>query len=254
MNIVFLGAGNLAFHLAQALHKSGNRVVQIYSRTLKSAKYLANLLSCDATNDIQQVTQNADLYIIAVVDDAISYIADKINIENKNIVHTAGSISIDVLQGAKNYGVFYPLQTFSKNSHLNFSEIPICVEADNDNFRDILLKLANQISNSIWQITSYERQHLHLAAVFVCNFVNHIYSITENMMNEKNLDFKILKPLIQETVNKALTISPKLAQTGPAVRNDKKTMKNHSNLLISQPDLQKIYDMISQSINKFHNN
>ncbi len=252
MDIVFLGAGNLAFHLSQALREAGNRVVQVYSRTMKSAAELADLLNCEATNNAAEIVEIADLYIIAVSDDAIKNVIDNFNIGGKNIVHTAGSIDIDVLSAAKNYGVFYPLQTFSKKLPVDFREIPVCVEADNNNFRDTLLALAKQISDNVWQISSEERRYLHLSAVFVCNFVNHLYSISENIMREKNLDFKILLPLIKETVNKAVSMSPKLAQTGPAMRNDRKTMEKHSNLLISQPDLKQIYEIISKHIHEFH--
>ncbi len=253
MKIVFLGAGNLAFHLSLALQNAGHDIVQVYSRTLKSANELANKLNSKATNNVSQITENTDLYIIAVSDDAIQPVIDKLNITNKNIVHTAGSIPMDILQSANNYGVFYPLQTFSKNSTLDFAEIPICVESNNETFKKTLLDLAKQISGSVWYISSEERIYLHLAAVFVCNFVNHLYSLTEELIGDKNIDFKILHPLIKETVNKAVAISPKLAQTGPALRNDKKTIEKHTNLLISRPDLGKIYQMISDSIQTFHN-
>ncbi len=253
MKIVFLGAGNLACHLSVALQNAGHDIVQVYSRTLKSANELANKLNCKATNDIFNIIETADLYIVAVSDDAIKSIIGKLNISNKNIVHTAGSIPMNILQPATNYGVFYPLQTFSKNSALDFAEIPICVESNNANFQKTLLDLAKQISGSVWQISSEKRKYLHLAAVFVCNFVNHLYSLTEELIGDKNIDFKILHPLIKETVNKAVAIPPKLAQTGPALRNDKKTLEKHTNLLISQPDLRKIYQIISDSIQKFHN-
>ncbi len=253
MKIVFLGAGNLAQHLSKALQNAGHDIVQIYSRTLKSANELANKLNSKATNDISRIIETADLYIVAVSDDAIQQVIDKLNITDKNVVHTAGSIPMDILQSANNYGVFYPLQTFSKNSVLDFTDIPVCVESNNESFKETLLDLARQISGSVWSINSEERKYLHLAAVFVCNFVNHLYSLAEELINEKELDFTILHPLIKETVNKAVAISPKLAQTGPALRNDKKTIEKHTNLLISQPGLQKIYKIISDSIHKFHN-
>ncbi len=253
MKIVFLGAGNLAYHLSKALQNAGHDIAQVYSRTLKSANELANKLNCKAANDIFNIIETADLYIVAVSDDAIKSIVGKLNISNKNIVHTAGSIPMEVLKSANNYGVFYPLQTFSKNSTLDFSEIPICVESNNSEFESSLFELARQISGSVWHISSEERKYLHLAAVFVCNFVNHLYSLSEELVNDKKIDFKILHPLIKETVNKAVTISPKLAQTGPALRNDKKTIEKHTNLLTSQPNSRKIYEIISNSIQKFHN-
>ncbi len=252
MKIVFLGAGNLAYHLSKALQKAGHSVLQVYSRTMKAAEELANLLNCKAVNNVKDIIQTADLYIVALSDDAVKTIVEQLDIDTKNIVHTAGSIPIDVLKGAKNYGVFYPLQTFSKNRELVFSNIPICIEADNLNFQEVLLSLANQISENVWLINSEERKYLHLSAVFVCNFVNHIYSLTKQMIDEKNLDFKILYPLIKETVNKALDGSPMLSQTGPAIRNDKKTLAKHINLLSSRHDLSNFYDMMSKSIQNLH--
>ncbi len=248
MEIVFIGAGNVATHLSKALIKAGNCIKQIYSKTEVSAKSLAKELNIDYITNIELIDNEADLYVFSVSDNAILELALKLNIKDKNVVHTAGSVPLSVLKGAKNYGVFYPLQTFSKSREVNFKEVPLCIEANNKEFNQTLIKLANQISKSVWQIDSVQRKQLHLSAVFACNFVNHMYAISKELIGQEEIDFEILHPLIKETAAKATTMEPKLAQTGPALRNDTESLEKHIELLSSYPEIQKIYRTISESI------
>ena len=243
-----IGAGNVATHLTMALHKAGHSIKQVYSRTEKSAKELAKKVDSKATSSVDRINETADLYIVSIKDKVIPQAAKSLNIENKNIVHTAGSVPLSVFQEAKNHGVFYPLQTFSKEREVNFKEIPICIEANNEEFGRQLTGLANQISESVWQIDSVQRKLLHLSAVFACNFVNHMYVIAKQLIGKKDIDYKILYPLIKETANKATMMDPKLAQTGPAARNDTESMEKHIELLSSCPEIKEIYKIISKSI------
>jgi predicted short-subunit dehydrogenase-like oxidoreductase (DUF2520 family) len=252
MEIVIIGAGNVATHLSKALVKAGNNIKQIYSRTEVSAKTLAKELNIDYTTNIESIDNEADLYIFSVSDNAIPELALKLDIKDKNVVHTAGSVPLSVLKGAKNYGVFYPLQTFSKSREVNFKEIPLCIEANNNEFNQTLTELAGQISKSVWQIDSVQRKRLHLSAVFACNFVNHMYALAKDLLSHEEIDFEILYPLIKETAIKATTMGPKLAQTGPALRNDTESLEKHIELLSSYPEIQKIYRTISESIQLFN--
>lgn len=251
-NIVFIGAGNLAHHLSKAINKAGYNITQVYSRTIESAVNMADYVNAQPIDNMKIIDDDADLYIISVTDNAIEEILQKLDIVDKNIVHTAGSIDISVLNKAKNYGVFYPLQTFSKHVELDFRKIPVCIEANNNDFKNSISNLAYQVSDNVWYINSIERKQLHLSAVFACNFVNHLFTISKKILDEKNINFNILHPLIQETVNKALIANPESVQTGPALRNDTNIIEKHLKLLSSQPDTKQIYELITNSIKEFH--
>ena len=247
--IVILGAGNVATHLSLALKNAGFKIKCIYSKTIQSAKELALKVDAHYTNDIDRIPVEADLYIIAVKDDVISAIVENLNMEYGVVVHTAGSVSINVFEGRfKNFGVFYPLQTFSKKRHVDFSTIPVCIEASNKDLEKILISLAKQLTKTVELIDSEQRKVLHLAAVFACNFSNHMYAAASDILNSSGISFDLLKPLISETVQKAIDNDPLKAQTGPAVRNDQKVLTKHLEMLKDKPELQKIYRFVSQSI------
>lgn len=252
--VVFLGAGNLATQLALALTEKGITVQQVYSRTLESARSLAQKVNAGYTNDLSQVAPNADLYIMAVKDSAIEAVLQGLNLDkNKRIVHTAGSIPMEILSGySENYGVFYPLQTFSIARKADFSVIPLCLEACHGSLLTELHTLAQKITSSIHSISSHERKTLHLAAVFVNNFVNHLYVCGAEITSQNGLDFDLLKPLILETAQKVQHMPPIEAQTGPARRNDEQVINNHLLMLETNPELQKIYSFVSQSIFHIH--
>jgi len=248
--IVMIGAGNLASQLAKALHQKGIQIQQVYSRKTESAKVLAEKIGAQFTTDLNGIVPDADLYFIAVKDSAIPEILENLNLKNNPlIVHTAGSVSMSVLEDfSSNYGVFYPLQTFSKTRDVDFETIPICIEASHPSVLMKLEQLAQKISRSVNQINSEERKSLHLAAVFVNNFVNHLYAIGAEILHDKKLDFDLLRPLIRETAEKIEQLTPFEAQTGPAKRNDQSIISAQLKMLNDQAEFQKIYSFATESI------
>ncbi len=252
-NILIIGAGNLATQLGFALKKSGFSIVQVYSRTQKSAKELGEKLNTAYTNKLKELDNRADLVIMAISDNAICEVSQKLSFGNKLVVHTSGSIPMQALEGiSSSIGVLYPLQSFSKNEEVSFSEIPIFIENSTQTHRKWLRQIAESISDSVYQLDSAQRKQLHLAAVFVNNFVNHLFSIGEEICENNGLDFNVLQPLIEETVRKAASIGPQQAQTGPAKRNDTVVMDEHLSLLREHDLYQKIYTFVSKSIHKKH--
>ncbi|WP_299665867.1 Rossmann-like and DUF2520 domain-containing protein [uncultured Polaribacter sp.] len=226
ISILIVGNGNVATHLYNAFLKADQlTVTQLNSRNLREIP-------------------KATITIIAVSDDAIATISSKIN--NSLVVHTSGSVAMEDLKNTSSKGVFYMLQTFSKNKKIDFSRVPFCLEAENKEDYQLLAILAKSIGKKIYPVNSEQRKALHVAAVFVNNFTNHLYKIGNDICIENNVPFEILHPLIYETAQKIKTLSPEEAQTGPAIRNDKKTIKNHLELLNDQQ--QKIYKLITTSI------
>uniref|UniRef100_UPI00375353BC Rossmann-like and DUF2520 domain-containing protein n=1 Tax=Flavobacterium sp. TaxID=239 RepID=UPI00375353BC len=189
----------------------------------------------------------ADLYIIAVSDDAISKVSSQLPFKNRLVVHTSGSVPIDSLDNKNRRGIFYPLQTFTKNKAVDFSQIPFCLESENDSDFELLEKVAKSISNNVFKSNEKQRKALHISAVFVNNFVNEMYRIGNEICDENKIPFEILKPLILETVNKVMTLSPSAAQTGPAKRNDTQTIEAHLDFL-SNENHATIYKILTQSI------
>ena len=252
--IVILGAGNVATHLSLALKQAQFSIKCIYSKTINSARTLAEQLNTQYTDNLNQIPVGSDLYIIAVKDEIIQYVAENLKLEHGIIVHTAGSISVDAFKGKfQNYGVFYPLQTFSKSREIDFREVPICIEANTEELENKLFNLASSLSKSVFKIDSEKRRSLHLAAVFACNFSNHMYSIAHEILNQSGVSFKLIKPLIKETAQKAIDQEPLKAQTGPAARNDEKVILKHLEMLKNNPDYEKIYRFVSKSIYKLNN-
>ena len=253
-NIVFIGAGNVATNLAHELKSKGLNILQIYSRTLNSAEKLASALNSEFTDNMKEVLQNADLYIVSVNDDIILDLLNSLNLKNKKIVHTSGSVDINVFSNiSDNYGVFYPLQTFSKDDIISFKEIPVCIEANNLSFQNQLIELANIISEKVQILNSEERRVLHIAAVFACNFTSYMYLISNDILNENKISFDILKPLIQRTAEKVKKIEPIESLTGPAKRNDIEVIKKHLLYLEKFPEFKRIYKDLSCSIIEYFN-
>ncbi|MCF6240043.1 MAG: DUF2520 domain-containing protein [Bacteroidales bacterium] len=251
LRIVLIGAGNVATHFAFALKKSRHNIVQVFSRSINNAQKLAKIINAKAIDHLSDIEHHADLYIIAVSDNAIETILSSVNFNTKKVVHTAGSIPLSIFsQGIENAGVLYPFQTFSKERELDFSEVPLCIEANNTGFELFLMKLAKQLSGNVRKLNSEQRKYLHLSGVFACNFVNYLYHIAGNILDEKKIDRKILFPLIKETAQKIEKLTPVQAQTGPALRNDTKSLKKHLDLLTSKPEYQEIYKWFSKEIYK----
>ncbi len=251
--ICILGAGNLAWNLAQALHRAGHKVIEVFSRTREHAEELAKITEGRWTTDLAGTGRDADIIILALSDNAIEYALESVNPGDSLVVHTAGSIPLEIFRDrAVNYGVFYPLQTFSRKRLVDFSGVPVCLEANNEGNLEKLERLAGTISGSVYRIDTQQREFLHLAAVFACNFSNHMYHIAEILMKEKGIPFDIMQPLIAETSGKITGISPFDAQTGPAVRNDENVIGKHLDLLSSMPERQKLYKLITDHIRSCH--
>lgn len=250
MNIIFIGAGRLATHLAIELSKHAFNIQQVYSRTDTSAKELAKKINSKAVSDIKQIETNADIYIFSVKDSALVEIIADIP-PNKGLwLHTAGSITLDIFKGYNGrYGVLYPFQTFSKDRELDFRKIPIFIEANNKNDLDLLRTICLEISDKVYTLSSEKRQYLHLTGVFACNFVNHMYAVSQHILEEENISFEALLPLIDETASKIHSLSPQEAQTGPAIRYDENVINKHIEL-IKDVDLKEIYTLISKNIHK----
>lgn len=253
MKISLIGAGNLATHLGQALANVGNRIEQVYSRTMESATRLATLLGCDAQNDISKINSDSDLYVLSVSDAALPELVRHVckGRDNGIFIHTAGSIPVDIFRGhAKRYGVIYPMQTFSKDRQLDFSKIPCFIEASDEDTLETLKSLCHQISNNVVVMSSEDRKYLHLAAVFASNFVNHCYDIAAHILQNHDIPFEYMYPLIEEVASKVRSMSPYDAQTGPAVRNDRNVIDKQLSLLRDEPDFMDVYDIMSKGIYK----
>lgn len=252
MNVVFIGAGNLATHLAIELSKKSFNILQIYSRTNESAQLLAQKTEAKATSNIKEIISNADVYIFSVKDSALPLLLSEMPPNNGFWVHTAGSLSLDIFQKYNNrFGVFYPLQTFSKDRDLNFRSIPIFLEANNSEDLKLLFSMAEKISDNVYSLSSEKRQYIHLTGVFACNFVNHMYTISQTILEDAGIPFETILPLLDETAAKVHYLSPKEAQTGPAIRYDKNIINKHLDL-IKDPDLKNIYALISENIHKIN--
>lgn len=242
IKVILLGSGNVATHLFQAFSKAnGIEVVQVFSRTV--SKDFPETLQ---TSDYKEI-KAADVYIICVSDSAISSVSSQLSFENRLVVHTSGSTDINVLDSKNRKGVFYPLQTFTKNKSVDFSQIPICIETEVLTDFEIIEKLAKSVSNSVYLINGNQRKALHVSAVFVCNFTNHLYTIGNTICEENNIPFEILQPLIEETAEKIKSLSPSESQTGPAVRNDQKTIEKHIDFLTNE-NQKEIYKILTKSI------
>ncbi|MBN2666606.1 MAG: DUF2520 domain-containing protein [Bacteroidales bacterium] len=253
--ISFIGAGKVAGALCRQLHSEDFSIRKIVSATGLRGKSLAR--SCNAEwSQTAEFNSDEDLIIAAVPDDRLPWILHNILCPAKTIVaHTAGSIGLDVFPASiKNKGVFYPLQTFSENRLISFKELPFFLEASDSSVLQTLRKVALRLGAKVYETSTDQRKMLHLAAVFACNFTNHMLSAGKTISGKAGFSFDILKPLINETIIKAFDNGPEYSQTGPAFRNDTGTIKRHIDLLSFSPELQGIYREITQSIIKLYNN
>lgn len=253
--IVFIGAGNLATNLAKALYYKGFRIVQVYSRTEESARALAEKVEAEYTTDLQELSNEAKLYIVSLKDAAFVELLPQITAGKQGslLVHTAGSIPMSVWEGhAERYGVFYPMQTFSKQREVKFQEVPFFIEAKSPEDTEFLKAIAATLSEKVYEASSEQRKSLHLAAVFICNFTNHMYSLAADLLEKYHLPFEVMLPLIDETARKVHELAPHAAQTGPAVRYDENVINNHLSMLADTPALQEIYKLMSKSIHEHH--
>ncbi len=251
-HVAIIGAGNLAWHLAPALDNCGYAVKEVYSRDPKKANALVKrLYQAGPAGDLDFSDSSARLFIICIPDDAIEEVVKEIVLPDDHaiLIHTSGSVPIQALDYAAtpHTGVFYPLQTFSKNRKADFSKIPVLIEASNPSTEEILIRIAKSISKNVRRVSSNNRKAIHIAAVFACNFTNYMFTLSKAILDDEGLDFDLLKPLITETINKSLDIGPENAQTGPAIRQDFQTLDAHFDYL-EDPAVREIYRIISQNI------
>jgi predicted short-subunit dehydrogenase-like oxidoreductase (DUF2520 family) len=253
MNIVLIGAGNVAHHLGHLLKRHGNKIVQVHSKTRKGIS-LAKELQAEFAANISKLNSTADLYIIAINDHEIRSLITSLTFIPKAIVHTSGSTPLSVFPvRIKNAGVLYPVQTFSKNLPVP-DLIPFCIEARTTLLNQLLKKLIRPISTEIININSEKRLFVHLAAVFANNFSNYLFTVSKQLVESQGISFKILRPLIEETADKIKSASPDKTQTGPAVRGDKSTISTHLKILNSMPATRRIYKLLTDEIEKNYNN
>lgn len=247
--IVLIGAGNVATHLGKAFVDNGFQILQVYSRTEDSAKQLAEKLQADFTTDLERINREADLYVFSVKDAELTDVLENLPELNGLFVHTAGSVPMSVFADYHaHYGVIYPLQTFSKIKEVDFRMIPLFIEANSLEDESRLRVIASELSDSVTVLSSEKRKYLHLAAVFACNFVNHLYYQASQILESQDLSRDLLFPLILETADKVKTLHPLEAQTGPAVRYDTNVIEKHLQMLENAPEQQEIYRLLSDSI------
>jgi predicted short-subunit dehydrogenase-like oxidoreductase (DUF2520 family) len=257
MRISFIGAGRVAYHLASAL-KQHHKIVQIYSRTWEKSQHLAEQVAAQACPSLSDLSSEIDLLILAVSDQSIAAVIAEVAplLPEVLIVHTSGSTDLQILQQRhSNSGVFYPLQTFSLEREVDWKHTPLFVEAANEDDQKQLLDLAQQLSQRVYAYSSQQRLSLHLAAVFACNFANYCYDMSKQIVDQTQVDFSLLYPLILETAAKAAKNDPKTMQTGPAVRGDVNILQMHQAILadLNRPDLAEVYALMSQQIMQRHN-
>ena len=253
-NIALAGSGNIAWHLAKVLMLRGYTISGIWSRDYSKAEELAKSCNSRAFKEVSGLRETADLLIIAVPDNAIETVAGSIGDFAGIVVHTAGSVTIDVLKEYfEDFGVFYPLQTFSKATPLVFGEVPLLLEASSLPVMQDLKLLADKLSGKVFEAVSSQRLMLHIAAVFAGNYSNLMYVIGNELLKESNLSTEILYPLILETARKATSGDPQKLQTGPARRNDSKTIGKHIEALASYPEYAELYRNLSRIISNNYN-
>jgi predicted short-subunit dehydrogenase-like oxidoreductase (DUF2520 family) len=215
---------------------------------------LADSVSANYTSNVNTITENADIYFVALKDSAVDEVLSQFDFKNKLLVHCSGSLPLSVLKKhSENIGVFYPLQTFSKIRNVDFNEIPVFIESNSTQNEKLLLQIANEVSGSVSVINSEKRKILHISAVFACNFVNHFYAIAADILKSKDIPFEVLKPLILETAKKVQELEPEQAQTGPAIRFDENIINSHLNELKEFGEYQQLYKSISKSIFDHYN-
>lgn len=250
MDVVMIGTGNVATVLCKLMYAKGHCIKQIVGRDAEKATQLATLVQAESCTNIENIRLDASIYIIAVVDDAVAEVVDHLHLEDKLLIHTAGSLSKQVLEKASsNYGVMWPLQTLRKETN-HLPEIPFIVDGSNDSVVNSLQAFAKTLSNKCFVANDEARIKLHLGAVVVSNFTNHLFALADDFYKKEQLDFQLLLPLINETVLRLANYAPKDVQTGPAVRGDFETIEKHLALLNDYPQLQQFYETFSSSISQ----
>jgi len=253
MRIVFIGSGNIATYFATRLHSSGHDIVQVYSRSMGNAQTLAGCTNAEATDDLSRIVTNADVYILAIKDDALSAVAARLVIPGRTVIHCAGAVPLEVLHSISEHtAVIWALYSVRKNNLPAGDQIPLVVEAGSTKARTIALELAKDISQSVLEADFRQRQQLHLSAVFANNFSNHLFHIARELCVSNDIPFDVLQPIIEQTISQLKHLPPDQMQTGPAIRNDEATMDKHLELLRHNKTWQIIYADLSHSIQETH--
>lgn len=248
MNVLLIGSGNTATVLGKLIINAGHRIVQVWSRNQHHAEELARQLNAESINSLNDLTADAEICIIAVSDLVISEIADQLRLKKKILVHTAGSVSMDVLKNSSpNYGVLYPLQSLNKNM-VGLPEIPILIDGNSDDVKALLIDFASSFSSKVSLADDETRMQMHLSAVMVSNFSNHLYALMEGYCTKHQLNFKLLHPIIAEVAKRLESGTAYDLQTGPARRGDDTTAQKHLQMLKEEPGLQKLYQIFTESI------
>ncbi len=250
--IALIGSGNVATFLGKALRKANNTITQVYSPTFENADTLAKKVNAEGIDNMDHLQDEVDVYIIAVVDDAIEEIVSRLKTENKIVIHTSGATPGDVLQNCtSNYGVLYPYQSLRLGDLIDITNMCVFFDGSNEETILVIEELAFEITSYASQVNDQERLQYHLAAVLANNFCNHMLALAEKMLQYQGLDFENLKPVILQTAQNAMMRSPAQNQTGPAIRGDEKTMLKHLELLSENENLSQIYKQLSESIKNF---
>jgi predicted short-subunit dehydrogenase-like oxidoreductase (DUF2520 family) len=252
--IVILGSGNVATHFIKLLIKKGHEIVQLVGRNEETLKTISLKYMVSYVTEFKLINPNADIYLICVSDDEIEKVAKQIKLNDKIVLHTSGSVSLKTIQKTSiNTGVLYPLQTFSLEDKMKWSKIPLLIEACNKDVENKIIQFALSISKKVIVLNSIQREKMHLSAVIVNNFSNHLYTLANDFLEKEKIPhFKLLLQLMQQTIKKVKKLNPDSAQTGPAKRNDKKVISKHLEILKQHPETRKIYSSISESIINYH--
>lgn len=247
--IVVVGSGNIAYHVVRAFRQQGRLVIQLHARKSDRSRQISDQFRVPVITAADKLSKDADLYLLAVKDEAIREVALSLGLRNQLLVHTSGATPLDALSHASSrLGVFYPLQSLTFGKEKDLYGIPICIEASQAGDLDLLKELADAVSGNVWAIDSEKRKHLHLAAVFAANFTHRMYAIASQLLEDQGIPFEILAPLINETTTKAVYRDPRKDQTGPAVRGDMKIIRQHMEMLKDKPAYREIYRLVSESI------
>jgi predicted short-subunit dehydrogenase-like oxidoreductase (DUF2520 family) len=257
IGITIIGGGNVGYHMGQALYHAGYQIVQVLSRDPGKAIAAAESVRAMPAGNISNLNDFSTVYILAVPDDVIATVAEELSEQDivpadAIVVHTSGATPASVLQPYfPNYGVFYPLQTMKREQQVDFKGIPICVQASDDDWQGFLLDMGEAISEDVYLIDDEQRAALHLAAVFVNNFTNAMLQASHDIIAQQQLPFRMLQPLLQKTIHQISSKAPKSVQTGPAIRNDQKTIARHLQQLEGHSELTDIYRAMTAYIQTF---
>ncbi len=253
MRIALIGAGRLATNLGLTLLGAGHEIVCVYSHTMKSAKTLSERIGGQPVDKAEDLPMEADAYIISVKDSVLAEVIPAVTKgrETQVFMHTAGSMPMEMFKGmARHYGVFYPMQSFSKERPVDFAEIPTFIEASDERAMEVIRQLAESVTERVYELSSDDRQYLHLAAVFACNFANHCYAMAAEILEEHGMSFDVMLPLIDETARKVHQLHPLQSQTGPAVRYDENVIRHQAQLLRNHPFMKDLYERMSLHIHR----